>query len=225
VTTRLVILGASWDAVEALDVVDAMNLQWPTRSSLRITVEGYRELESHHNEVIARTLLEQGVPYLGRVGDVESAAEVVSGNDWLAAHRAFVAPPQLRWVTLVHPSTAFGTRGRIGNGCVIGPGASIGSNVHLGVRTWVGANSTIGHDTKVSADVRLGAGAIISGGCVIGPRSTIGLGATVLERRNIGEGARVEAGACVTRDVAPYAKVEGVPAVPSQERRFTHDDG
>lgn len=46
----------------------------------------------------------------------------------------------------------------------------------------------------------------------------IGLGATILGGVTIGEGAVVAAGAVVTKDVAPYTIVGGVPAKPIGER-------
>ena len=46
----------------------------------------------------------------------------------------------------------------------------------------------------------------------IGQRAYIAIGATVLERRRVGEGALVSAGALVTRDVEPHVQVMGVPA-------------
>jgi len=52
----------------------------------------------------------------------------------------------------------------------------------------------------------------------VGDRAWIALGATVLGGVTIGEGAVVAAGAVVTRDVAPYTVVGGVPAVPLSER-------
>lgn len=46
----------------------------------------------------------------------------------------------------------------------------------------------------------------------IGPRTWLGKGVIVLPGVTIGEGAIVAAGAVVTRDVAPFAVVGGVPA-------------
>lgn len=52
----------------------------------------------------------------------------------------------------------------------------------------------------------------------IGHDTWIGHGAIVLPGRHIGTGAVVAAGAVVTKDVAPYAVVAGVPARPVRER-------
>lgn len=53
---------------------------------------------------------------------------------------------------------------------------------------------------------------------VIGPDTWIGHGAIIKPDVTIGAGAVVAAGAVVTRDVAPYLIVAGVPAVPLRAR-------
>lgn len=53
---------------------------------------------------------------------------------------------------------------------------------------------------------------------LIGHDVWIGHGAIVLPGRSVGDGAVIAAGAVVTKDVAPYAIVAGVPAAPVRER-------
>ena len=54
--------------------------------------------------------------------------------------------------------------------------------------------------------------------CVIGHDSWIGHGAIIRPEVTVGIGAVVAAGAVVTRDVAPYTIVAGVPAAPLRDR-------
>lgn len=55
-------------------------------------------------------------------------------------------------------------------------------------------------------------------GVTIGADVWLGAGSTVLPGVGVGDGAVVAAGAVVTRDVAPYSIVAGVPAVPIGRR-------
>jgi hypothetical protein len=53
---------------------------------------------------------------------------------------------------------------------------------------------------------------------VIGHDTWIGHGATILPGVTVGDGAAIGAGAVVSKDVAPYMIVGGVPAKPIRER-------
>ena len=57
-----------------------------------------------------------------------------------------------------------------------------------------------------------------SHGVRIGHDVWIGHGAVILPGRSVGDGAVIAAGAVVTRDVAPYTIVAGVPAKVVRER-------
>ncbi len=118
-------------------------------------------------------------------------------------------------------------------------GARIGARCSLGQNVFVGARAVIGDGCKIqnnvslydevtlSDDVFVGPSAVFTN--VVNPRAfvvrkheyrrtdvargaSIGANATVVCGRRIGELAFVAAGAVVTRDVAPYALVAGVPA-------------
>ena len=117
----------------------------------------------------------------------------------------------------------------IGN-LAIGPGTSIDQGAMLDAR----GGLTIGAAVATGPDVMLltaehdphsptfeGRLAPVS----IGDRAWLGARATVLPGVSIGEGAVVAAGAVVTKDVAPFAIVGGVPArvIGERSRDLTYD--
>ena len=112
---------------------------------------------------------------------------------------------------------------KIGEGSIIGDravldarnGISIGANVNLSteVHIWTEQHDHRDPDFKCNSDDSFRV--VIEDRAWLGPRTTILHGVT------IGEGAVVAAGAVVTKDVAPYTIVGGVPAKKIGER--THD--
>ena len=58
----------------------------------------------------------------------------------------------------------------------------------------------------------MGPGVRLAGMVTVGERAHVGIGAVAIEGIAIGDGALVAAGAVVVRDVAPGARVAGVPA-------------
>ena len=105
-----------------------------------------------------------------------------------------------------------GERNAINTGCYLdGRKFSIrtGSDVSIGPEATI---LTLGHDPQ-SPDF-----ADAGGDVVIGSRVWIAYRAIILPGVTIGDGAVVAAGAVVTKDVAPYTIVAGVPARPVGER-------
>ena len=70
----------------------------------------------------------------------------------------------------------------------------------------------MGHHTRVGSYVTLSPAANVAGCVQIGDGAYVGMGATVIDRRTVGPGALVAAGAVVVRDVPAAVRVQGVPA-------------
>jgi UDP-2-acetamido-3-amino-2,3-dideoxy-glucuronate N-acetyltransferase len=119
------------------------------------------------------------------------------------------------------------------SGAKIGTGCSLGQNVYVGAKAVVGNgckiqnNVSLYDDVILADDVFVGPSAVFTN--VVNPRAfvtrkdeyrrtevdrgaSIGANATIVCGRRIGTYAFVAAGAVVTKDVAPYALVAGVPA-------------
>jgi len=110
-------------------------------------------------------------------------------------------------------------------GCII----AVGDNSVINRRCYLDGRSglKIGNNVNISADVCLitlqhdpdSPNFVCTGGpIVIDDHVWIGMRAMVMPGIHIGEGAVVAAGAVVTRDVAPYSIVAGIPAVHRKER-------
>jgi UDP-2-acetamido-3-amino-2,3-dideoxy-glucuronate N-acetyltransferase len=115
----------------------------------------------------------------------------------------------------------------IGEGCVLGQNVYVGGGGRLGDGVKVQNNVSIYDDVILEDQVFCGPSAVFTN--VVNPRAfverkneyrrtvvrrgaSIGANATIVCGVTLGEYSFVGAGAVVTRDVAPYALVTGVPA-------------
>ena len=123
--------------------------------------------------------------------------------------------------------------------CHVMSGATIGAGCSLGQNTFVAGSVVIGDGVRIQNNVSLYDGVHIADDVFLGPScvftnvshprshvsrkdayektyvgrgATIGANATIVCGTSIGAYGFVAAGAVVTRDVAPYALVAGVPA-------------
>jgi acetyltransferase-like isoleucine patch superfamily enzyme len=112
---------------------------------------------------------------------------------------------------------------RGGQHIVIGEGTLVGHDAILDGR----GGLTLGRDVNLSSEVAIWTADHDHGdpdfgyrasSVTVGDRAWLSFRTTILQGVTIGEGAVVAAGAVVTKDVAPYTIVAGVPARPVAER-------
>lgn len=123
--------------------------------------------------------------------------------------------------------------------CHVMAGAEVGANCSLGQNVFVAGNTTIGNHVKIQNNVSIYAGVVIEDDVFLGPScvltnvinprsqivrrgvyegtrirrgATAGANATIVCGTVIGRYAFLAAGAVVTKDVADYALMVGVPA-------------
>jgi UDP-2-acetamido-3-amino-2,3-dideoxy-glucuronate N-acetyltransferase len=116
---------------------------------------------------------------------------------------------------------------RIGTGCVLGQNVFVAGSAVVGDRCKVQNNVSIYDGVRLEAEVFVGPSAVFTNvrnpraavdrraaiePTVVGRGATIGANATIVCGTAIGAHAFVSAGAVVTRDIAPFAVVGGVPA-------------
>jgi acetyltransferase-like isoleucine patch superfamily enzyme len=129
--------------------------------------------------------------------------------------------------TLIGDGASLREQVRVGSQCIISRYVTINYNTTIGDKsqimdlTHITGNVTIGDNVFISIHVsttndngpitRTYDGESMNGP-QIASRATIGAGSILLPRVQIGEGAIVGSGAVVTKDIAPYDLVMGVPA-------------
>lgn len=115
-------------------------------------------------------------------------------------------------LTVIHPSAFIATDAHVGDGCQILAMSAICSTAKLGRSVIVNTKASIDHDCIIADGVHIGPGATLAGEVVVESCAFIGAGAIILPRIHIGANAVVGAGAVVTKDIAAFATVTGIPA-------------
>lgn len=200
---RLLILGSSTFALEALDIAEAAggfepvgfvnSLQLPTPGSLHAGLPVYWI---------------DDLPY--QPGDCLLVSGIVSTK-----RRGFIETMQARgyeFTSAIHPSAIISRRATIDPGCVVNAGAVISQNSHIAAHTILNRGCLIGHDNHIGPFCTIGPGANLAGGLEIGMGACFGVGAVIADHLSIGEGAVVGAGAVVIKSVPPKVMVAGAPA-------------
>ncbi|MFN8994584.1 MAG: NeuD/PglB/VioB family sugar acetyltransferase [Pseudomonadota bacterium] len=114
--------------------------------------------------------------------------------------------------SLIHPSALIGRAVRLGDGAAILARAVIGPEAAIGALALINTGAIVEHDCVVAEAAHIGPGAVLTGGVRVGAGALIGAGAVVRPGIKIGAGAVIGAGAAVVEDIAPGARVTGVPA-------------
>lgn len=115
-------------------------------------------------------------------------------------------------LTLFHRTAFVSDSAAVGAGCQILAQAAVCVESVLGEGCIINTSASVDHECRLAAGVHVCPGARLAGCVDVGRYATIYMGAVVLPRIRIGEGAVVAAGAVVTQDVPPYTLVAGSPA-------------
>lgn len=86
------------------------------------------------------------------------------------------------------------------------------ASTFVGPRCFLMSKTHVGHDAVIRADCELAPGTVIGGHAVLEESVRCGIGVLVLPGKRVGAGARLGAGAVVTRDVPAGETWVGNPA-------------
>jgi sugar O-acyltransferase (sialic acid O-acetyltransferase NeuD family) len=205
---HVVILGASGNALDILDIIDALGAPW---EAVGVLDDGHEKGGEFG-----------GLPIFGQLAEAAGLADVVFVNG-IASERThrhklrIIAGTGLdgaRFVTLIHPLAAVSRRATIGYGSCIGPGCAVSGQVEIGAHTWLGSLAVIGHDCVLGAGATVAPSATLAGGVTLGAQAYVGSGAVLRPGITVGEGALIGMGAVVLRDVPAGVVIVGNPARP-----------
>lgn len=160
---------------------------------------------------------------IGECATIDCHAVVYAGVR-IGPHSIVGAHASVREGSVVGSRCVIGHYADVSHDCVISDGvrvmnhATVIGGTIIGEGAFIGPGVTMANDSDLDAIV---AGRWSATRCdppIIGARAFIGCGSVILSGVRIGEGARVCAGAVVTKDVDPGETVLGLPARPRSPR-------
>ncbi len=208
--TPLVIIGSGGNALDILDVVDAINRATPTW-----TVAGFLDDSKAVGTAVYGSPVLGGLTSAARLPPETTFVNAI-GSDRSYRKRADIihslALPDDRFATLVHPLAAVSTRAALGVGTCVNAGVVLAGNVRVGRHVWLGSNCTVGHDTVIGDFAMIAPAAVLSGSVLVCESTYVGAGACVRPGSKIGLKALVGMGAVVIGEVTAAKTVVGNPA-------------
>lgn len=118
--------------------------------------------------------------------------------------------------TLIHPSAVISTFAKVSDiGVCIFPFVFIQSDTFIGDNTVILSHCNISHNTTVSKNCFIAGGATIGAYTFVEENVFIGQGALSISEKvsRIGHHSFIGARSLLTKDVPPYAKMKGSPAI------------
>jgi sugar O-acyltransferase (sialic acid O-acetyltransferase NeuD family) len=133
------------------------------------------------------------------------------------ARRRFLEAAESRhfkFLTLIDPSAQIFPSAAIGEGSIVSAGCIVAAQARIGRHVFLNRAVTVGHHSEIGDFASCYAGVNIAGFNRLGAEVEVGIGAVIIERIRIGEGAMIGGGTVVIRDCPPGARMVGVPARP-----------
>lgn len=207
---RLHIVGAGGFGREVHEYAREAGAAW---GGERFAIAGFLD----DNRAALAGHVDVGAEVIGTIADAAPTADdryVLAVGDPRLRKRlaALLGGRGARFVSIVHPRAWVARETVLGDGVVVGPLSYVGPGARLGDHVLVNPQVAVAHDVHAGRWAVFSPLCAANGAVVLGDGAFLGTHATVLPGRTIGDWAYVGAGALVNRDVAPAAKVVGVPA-------------
>lgn len=163
-----------------------------------------------------------GYPVLGKIDDIPSLLKnteyffawgihMIGRNILTAKTFERANLPRERLATIIS------NRAFVACDATVEPGAFVMANCYLGARSVLGscslmmANSRVGHDTRIAPLCHLSMGSTTGSYVSVGYCADVAIGASVIEKRRIGNFAVAGGGCLVTRDIPDGEIHIGIP--------------
>ncbi len=163
----------------------------------------------------------RGLDFLGKTGDIPSVLSkfpgasvivAVGGNAIRQSIVSRLREWQVRWGTVLHPSSIISHYARVGIGTVAMPGVVVNAGARIGGHVILNTACSVDHDCIIQDYTHISPGAHLAGNVIIGTGVHIGTGVSIIPGCSVGSWSVIGAGASVVSDIPSGVVVVGVPA-------------
>jgi len=202
--TRIVIFGASGQAMETIDLIE---------NNVNAKILGLIDIKPFEKSVL-------GYKYLGSDSEIDTIIEnkrathffVAIGDLKIRSKLYEIMGKKLMPLSIFSKKANISKYAKFGDHVIIYPGVTINAGASVGNNVLLNSNASVGHEVKVGNHVNIQPGANIAGRVEIGDFSTIGIGASVRENLKIAKNTFIGGGAMVIEDTKSGKTYAGVPA-------------
>ena len=207
----LLIVGAGDFGKEVAWIAEIIN-----RDSEKYRVLGYLDddIKKHGTELYGYRVL-GGTELLNDV--YKDSYAIIAMQDGRAREKISERLTEFQnWETVIHPNAIINKTVKLGKGCIIAANVIVSIDTEIGDHVCINNDSYIGHDCVLKSYSSIMGNVAVSGHCKLEEGAYLGSGSTIIPFMEIGEFAKVGAGATVMSHVKEHITVVGNPA-----RNFT----
>lgn len=205
---QIILIGAGGHAAEVVDYINYNNRVFPEKTIeilgfLDINKEAYNhyEFEKPFLGTAEEHTILKNVEYLFCFGNLKYKKELVE---------KFTEGGAL-FLTFIHPTALISPSAKIGKGVLISHNASVGPKVVIGDFNILNSRCTIGHDSQIGDYNFISPQVSVSGNTKIGNSNMFGVNSATIPGVKIGNTNTIGAGSIITKNIADYSLVVGVP--------------
>lgn len=201
---EIIIIGAGGNSKVLIDMINTLN-----QKNNELKIIGILD-DSPQKESL------MGYPILGPVGEASRYPENVHFINGIGDNKTRNAIaekyPELKYLTVIHPSAIISSDVEIGEGSMVMPGAVINTDTRIGRGCIINTGTVIEHDNQLGDFIHVASNSTTAGNVRIGNRTMLGTGTKVIQGITIGPDTMIGAGSVVIRDIPGSCTAVGVPA-------------
>jgi len=205
----LIIIGAGGFGREllsyAIDIMEVGECNWKVKGFIDDNLNALNGINTGYPIIgkISEHIIEKNTVYVCAIGD---------GNIRLSIGKDF-EERGAEFINFIHPTAKIRERVKMGIGNIFCPNSGANPDVNIGDFVLVNCSSGFAHDCNVASGCTLSGGCDVTGNCNLGKGVFLGTRAVIIPGRNIGDYAKISAGAVVFTHVKPGKTMIGNPAM------------